>query len=80
MATEMVLNNVKLALSDFCKYGTLKGRRKKAYLLSTLNSAKNSPSYDSELINGLERELQTLVNDSAGILTKKKEISNSGSN
>ena len=47
MATEMVLNDVKLASSDFCKYDTLKKRRKKINLISTLNDAKNSIAYDS---------------------------------
>ena len=49
MATEMVLNDVKLALSDFCKHDTLKKRRKKANLISALNNAKNSPSQDPEM-------------------------------
>ena len=43
---------------------------RKAYLISTLNSTKNSPSHVSEIIDGLEEELQTLDNDSAGVLTR----------
>ena len=80
MATEMVLNDVKLAISDFCKCDTLKKRRRKDYLLSSLNNAKNALNHDSDLIDGLEAELQTLINNSTGILKKNsidsiKEIS-----
>ena len=72
---ELLLNDIKMHISDYGKLDTIAKRKKKDRLLNKLYEEKNAPTYNSNYIDELEHKLAGLMKDSMGILTKYSRIS-----
>ena len=71
-AIELLLNDIKMGVSAYSHLDTKARRREKERLLSKLQAEKVANDYNSKLVDELENALKRLIDNSPGILTRKK--------
>ena len=75
LALEMLLNDAKMHISELSRLETVSKRSKKDKLMNKLNEVKKNPDYDGNLVDEIENKLQTLIDNSPGILSRKPTLS-----